>query len=56
MKIRYDKEIEVTKKQYLELVARFGGIIAHRTGNGRCFIKCWNTNCDRAIMKVIRKN
>jgi len=39
--IQYDTPIEVTEEQYHRIVKPFGMIIAHRSHEGRYYIKLW---------------
>lgn len=39
--ILYDQPIEVTEKQYRPIIREFSGLIAHRTENGKFWIKLW---------------
>jgi hypothetical protein len=41
MEIRLDKPIEVTKKQYSEIMSKLKGVCAGRIENEKYFIKIW---------------
>lgn len=39
MEIKHNTEIEVTKQSQQAIMARFGGVVAHREENGKYYIK-----------------
>lgn len=39
--IQYDTPIEVTMSQYAYLIREYSGALAHRTENGKYYIKVW---------------
>lgn len=54
MKIEYDKQIEITEKQYRYMIVEFKGIIAHRIDeNGRYWIKVWYMKYAPLIKKYL---
>lgn len=49
MGMQYDKEIEITKKQYDVVIREFTGIIAHRQEGDKFFIKLWFLKFRKAL-------
>lgn len=53
--IEYNTSVEVTEKQYRELMNKFSGIIAGRSEDGKFYIKLWMMKY-RFVIEEILKN
>jgi len=57
MKLKYNKPIEVTKKQKEHLTIKFAGVVAHRTDeNGKHWIKCLWTKYIKQVELFLNLN
>lgn len=55
IKVEYDKQIEVTKEQYVFLVNNFAGILAHREEKGKYYIKVWIMSSAEIIEQILNQ-
>jgi hypothetical protein len=55
IKIKYDTPIEVSKKQYDIIINDFSGVVAHRTENGKYFVKVLLMKYSKFIKQIINK-
>jgi len=55
IKVKYDKPIEVTKKQYDFLTREFSGVFAHREEGGKYYIKVWHMAYAKLIEEFLNQ-
>lgn len=54
MEIKYDTPINVTKEQYLKIVKKLRGVIAHRIVDGQYQVKLWDMREKYTLEFLIR--
>lgn len=52
--VKYDVPIEVSQDNYNKIVRNYSGRIAHRTEDGKYFIKVWDMSCAREISRLVK--
>ncbi len=56
MKLYYNKETEVTQKQYAACENNFKGILAFREEAGKFFIKLWLMSYSNDVKYILKNN
>ena len=51
--MKYDHPMQVTQKQYEDVIDQFSGMIAHRIANGKYYIKIWDMRFKHSIQKLL---
>ncbi len=54
MTIQYDKQIEVTEKQYTTAMRELSGVVAGRMENGKFFIKLWIGSYSKELKRILK--
>lgn len=54
--LKYNVETEVTKQQYKALFPEWDGVLAHRTENGKYYVKLLATKWQKEVEETLNKN
>lgn len=54
IEIKYDTPIEVSKEQYLLIINKFCGVVAHREHEGKYYIKVWVMGYANKIKEILK--